>query len=150
MSNIDDLKARITTTIASVDANMFAASCHEVDYRFDILHVTKGAHVEVHWQGSWNFFWVYLTIYVINFNLSLLLMSYQTWKWVWDFINTLYNSFVIYYIISFKKKKLKGRFSYIWNLFKGLIFIKWNFVKGMLFCERYAKLLQISPRSTYA
>ena len=48
VSNIDDLKARITTTIASVDAKILAASRHEIDYRLDILCVTNGAYVEVH------------------------------------------------------------------------------------------------------
>ena len=73
MANIDNLKARITTTIDSVDAGMLAASWREIDYRLDIFRATKG---EGH---TWKFidkghetFWVYLTIYVINFNLSLL------------------------------------------------------------------------------
>ena len=48
MSNIDDLKASIKTAIASVDADILAASWHEIDYRLDILSATKGAHVEVH------------------------------------------------------------------------------------------------------
>ena len=48
VSNIDDLKARITTAIASVDADMLAASWHEIDYRLDILRAMKGAHVKVH------------------------------------------------------------------------------------------------------
>ena len=52
MWNIDDLKARITTVIASVDADMLAASWSEIDYRLDILRATKGEHVEDHWQGS--------------------------------------------------------------------------------------------------
>ena len=46
MSNIDDLKSRITTAIASVDANVLAASWREIDHRLDILSATKGAHVE--------------------------------------------------------------------------------------------------------
>ena len=48
MSNIDDLKTGITTAIASVDADMLAASWPEIDYLLDILRATKGAHVEVH------------------------------------------------------------------------------------------------------
>ena len=48
VSNIDDLKARITTAIASVDADMLAATWREIDYRLDILRATKGAHVEVY------------------------------------------------------------------------------------------------------
>ena len=46
--NIDDVIARITTAVASLDADMLATSWHEIDYRLDILRVTKGAHVEVH------------------------------------------------------------------------------------------------------
>ncbi|KFM62835.1 hypothetical protein X975_24013, partial [Stegodyphus mimosarum] len=48
VSNIDDLKARITTAIASVDADMLTGTWHEIEYRLDILRATKGAHVEVH------------------------------------------------------------------------------------------------------
>ena len=46
--NIDDLKAKITTAISSVDANMLAAFWCEIDYPLDILYVTKEAHVEAH------------------------------------------------------------------------------------------------------
>ncbi|KFM57833.1 hypothetical protein X975_26151, partial [Stegodyphus mimosarum] len=42
VSNMDDLKARITTAIASVDADMFAGAWREIEYRFDILRATKG------------------------------------------------------------------------------------------------------------
>ena len=52
MSNIDDLKARITTAVVSVVADMLAASWHDIDYRLDILRATKAAHVEVYRQGS--------------------------------------------------------------------------------------------------
>ncbi|KFM71424.1 hypothetical protein X975_15209, partial [Stegodyphus mimosarum] len=45
---IDDLKARITTAIASVDADMLAGTWREIEYRLYILRATKGAHVEVH------------------------------------------------------------------------------------------------------
>ena len=48
VSNIDDLKARIKTTIASVDADMLATFWREIDYRLDILRATKGTHVEDH------------------------------------------------------------------------------------------------------
>ena len=48
MSNIDDIKIIFTTAIASVDAEMVAASWREIYYQLDILRPTKGAHVEVH------------------------------------------------------------------------------------------------------
>ncbi|KFM56922.1 hypothetical protein X975_13708, partial [Stegodyphus mimosarum] len=48
VSNIDDLKVRITTAIASVDADMLAGTWREIEYRLDILSVPKGAHMEVH------------------------------------------------------------------------------------------------------
>ena len=48
MLNIDDLKARITSAIAFVDADMLAASWREIDDRLDILRATKVAHVVVH------------------------------------------------------------------------------------------------------
>ncbi|KFM71819.1 hypothetical protein X975_22357, partial [Stegodyphus mimosarum] len=46
--NIDDLKARITTAVASVDADMLAGTWCKIEYRLDILRATKGAHMEVH------------------------------------------------------------------------------------------------------
>ena len=48
MSNTDELKVRITTAIASVDADMLVASWREIDYRPDTLRATKGAHEEVY------------------------------------------------------------------------------------------------------
>ena len=48
VSNIDDLKARITTAIASVDAEVLPASWREINYRLGILRASKGAHVEGH------------------------------------------------------------------------------------------------------
>ncbi|KFM65773.1 hypothetical protein X975_25152, partial [Stegodyphus mimosarum] len=40
VSNIDDLKARITTAISSVDADMLAGTWREIEYRVDILRAT--------------------------------------------------------------------------------------------------------------
>ncbi|KFM59997.1 hypothetical protein X975_01287, partial [Stegodyphus mimosarum] len=54
VSNIGDLKARITTAIASVDADMLAGTCREIEYRLDILRATKGAH-EGHDKGHETF-----------------------------------------------------------------------------------------------
>ncbi|KFM70784.1 hypothetical protein X975_19685, partial [Stegodyphus mimosarum] len=48
VSNMDDLKARFTIAIASVDADRFAGTWREIEYRLDILHATKRADVEVH------------------------------------------------------------------------------------------------------
>ncbi|KFM68381.1 hypothetical protein X975_26436, partial [Stegodyphus mimosarum] len=48
VSNMDDLKARMTTAIASVDADMLAGTWREIEYRLDILRATERAHVEVH------------------------------------------------------------------------------------------------------
>ena len=48
LSNIDALKARITTATASVDANMLAASWHEIEYRLHIPRATMGAYMEVY------------------------------------------------------------------------------------------------------
>ncbi|KFM58240.1 hypothetical protein X975_25180, partial [Stegodyphus mimosarum] len=42
VSNIDDLKARMTTAIAPVDADMLAGTWREIEYRLDILRATKG------------------------------------------------------------------------------------------------------------
>ncbi|KFM68198.1 hypothetical protein X975_25037, partial [Stegodyphus mimosarum] len=48
VSNISDLKVRITTAITSLDADMLACTWHEIEYRLDILRATKGAHVDDH------------------------------------------------------------------------------------------------------
>ncbi|KFM56612.1 hypothetical protein X975_18900, partial [Stegodyphus mimosarum] len=42
VSNMDDLKGRITTAVASVDADMLAGTWREIEYRLDILRATKG------------------------------------------------------------------------------------------------------------
>ncbi|KFM71471.1 hypothetical protein X975_17910, partial [Stegodyphus mimosarum] len=42
VSNMDDLKARMTTEIASVDADMLAGTWREIEYRLNILRATKG------------------------------------------------------------------------------------------------------------
>jgi hypothetical protein len=43
---LDDLKQRITTATAGVDEDMLTRVWQEFDYRVDICHVTKGAHIE--------------------------------------------------------------------------------------------------------
>ncbi|KFM73496.1 hypothetical protein X975_18609, partial [Stegodyphus mimosarum] len=48
VSNMDDVKARVTTSIASVDADMLTSTWREIEHRLDILRATKGAQVEVH------------------------------------------------------------------------------------------------------
>jgi hypothetical protein len=44
-SDIDDLKRRITEAVAAVTCDMFRRVWEELDYRFDICHVTRGAHI---------------------------------------------------------------------------------------------------------
>jgi hypothetical protein len=43
---LDDLKQRITTATAGVDADMLTRVWQEFDYRVDICHVTEGAHIK--------------------------------------------------------------------------------------------------------
>jgi hypothetical protein len=45
-SDIDDLKRRITEVVAAVTCDMLRQVWEELDYRFDICHVTRGAHIE--------------------------------------------------------------------------------------------------------
>ena len=45
--DITNLKARITDAFATVTEDMLENTRREIDYRFDVLRATKGAHVEV-------------------------------------------------------------------------------------------------------
>ena len=44
--SLNELKQRITTTVASVDEDMLGSVWTELDYRIDICRVTKGSHIE--------------------------------------------------------------------------------------------------------
>jgi hypothetical protein len=44
--DIDDLKRRITKDVAAVTCDMLRRVWEELDYRFDIFRVTRGAHIE--------------------------------------------------------------------------------------------------------
>ena len=46
--DITNLKARITDAFATVTEDMLESTRREIDYRFDVLRATKGAHVEVY------------------------------------------------------------------------------------------------------
>ena len=46
--DITDLKARITDAFAKITEDMLENTRREIDYRFDVLRETKGAHVEVY------------------------------------------------------------------------------------------------------
>jgi hypothetical protein len=45
-SDIDDLKRCITEAVAVVTCNMLRRVWEELDYRFYICRVTRGAHIE--------------------------------------------------------------------------------------------------------
>ena len=45
--NLNELKQRITTAVASVDKDMLRSVWTESDYRIDICRVTKGSHIEL-------------------------------------------------------------------------------------------------------
>ena len=44
--SLNELKQRITTTVASVDEDMLRSVSTELHYRIDICRVTKGSHIE--------------------------------------------------------------------------------------------------------
>jgi hypothetical protein len=44
--DIDDLKRRIIEAVAAVTCDMLRRVWEELDYRFDICRVTRGAHIE--------------------------------------------------------------------------------------------------------
>ena len=43
---LNELKQRITTTVASGEEDMLSSVWTELDYRIDICRVTKGSHIE--------------------------------------------------------------------------------------------------------
>jgi hypothetical protein len=45
-TDIDDQKRRITEAVAAVICDMLRRVWEELDYRFDICRVTRGAHIE--------------------------------------------------------------------------------------------------------
>jgi len=49
VSDITNLKARITDAFATITEDMLENTWRETDYRLDVLRATKGAHVEVYW-----------------------------------------------------------------------------------------------------
>ena len=46
--DITNLKARIADAFATITEDMLGNTWRETDYRLDVLHATKGAHVEVY------------------------------------------------------------------------------------------------------
>ena len=46
--DMTNLKARITDAFAAITEDMLENTWRETDYRLDVLHATKGAHVEVY------------------------------------------------------------------------------------------------------
>jgi hypothetical protein len=43
---MDDLKRRMSEVVAAVTCDMLRPVWEELDYRFDICRVTRGAHIE--------------------------------------------------------------------------------------------------------
>jgi len=46
--DITNWKARITDAFATITEDMLENTWREIDYQIDVLHATKGAHVEVY------------------------------------------------------------------------------------------------------
>ena len=46
--DITNLKAKITDAFATITEDMFEKRWREIYYGLDVLHATKGAHVEVY------------------------------------------------------------------------------------------------------
>ncbi|XP_029656404.1 uncharacterized protein LOC115230342 [Octopus sinensis] len=44
--DVDELKARITKAVATIDNAMFECVWQKLDYRLDVCRVTNGAHIE--------------------------------------------------------------------------------------------------------
>ena len=48
VSDITNLKARMTDAFATITVDMLENTWREIYYRLDVLRATKGAHVEVY------------------------------------------------------------------------------------------------------
>ena len=48
VTDITNLKARITDGFATIIEDMLENTWREIDYRLDVLRATKAAHVKVH------------------------------------------------------------------------------------------------------
>jgi hypothetical protein len=44
--DLADLKARIIAAVKNIDAPMLTRVWQELEYRIDVCHVTRGAHIE--------------------------------------------------------------------------------------------------------
>ena len=44
--DVDELKARITQAVATINNAMLGRVWQELDYRLDVCRVTNGAHIE--------------------------------------------------------------------------------------------------------
>ena len=44
--SVDDLKTQITEALKTIDPDMLAKVCQEMEYRFDVCHVTKSSYIE--------------------------------------------------------------------------------------------------------
>ena len=44
--DVDELKARITEAVSTVDSAMMGRVGQKLDYRLDVCRVTNGAHIE--------------------------------------------------------------------------------------------------------
>jgi hypothetical protein len=48
VNRIDDLKTHIRNVILAIPADMLHRTWQELEYCLDVLHATKGAHIEVY------------------------------------------------------------------------------------------------------
>jgi len=62
--DITNLKARITDAFATITEHMLENTWREIDSRLDVLHATKGAHVEVYKCVVKKLLELYLKIYI--------------------------------------------------------------------------------------
>jgi hypothetical protein len=51
VTNLDDLKNRITTAVASVEEDTLRSLWDEFNYRLDVVRAAGGGHIEHLWNG---------------------------------------------------------------------------------------------------
>jgi hypothetical protein len=79
-ADIDDLKRRITEAVAAVTCDMLRRVWEELDYRFDICRVTRGAHIECFLRCENNFESSPFSLYIARRHMFNITYKINFWK----------------------------------------------------------------------
>ena len=68
-ASLEELRAQITETVATIDANMIHRIWDKIAYRWDICHVTQGNHI-----NTCEYLWIKLT-HILLFVIYITLLK---------------------------------------------------------------------------